>query len=616
MEENEITIFCVCDNNFAMYLAVMLKSMVVNHKSSELLHAYIINEGITDKNVKKVEDSVSSDNIKLEWIKAESLDVNNIKGLVLTHFKNYMTYYRLLIQDLLPNTIKKAIYIDCDIVVNKDITDLWHMGFEDNLLFAVPDQFIDKVSKPVYGIINYKELGIPSEAKYFNAGVLLINLDKWRKEKISEKIIKFLKENKKYVNFEDQYGLNAILWNRWKELDPLWNHRPSKDLTEYLCIIHYIKGERADSLRCRQKFRDLFYHYVDMTAWKGFRLSIKYPKTVLVSFKDSSLESLKKNVDWSKIENIQMLKQDISSIQEAGEFGDWIKKEFNKEVEILGAVNKSLSVLYVYAEKDKYPKSFDSLLKLLDGIKGFDITVICLDNLDERKDISKINHPTYNIHDIGGDNSSWEFSAWRKGIKFLEDKSIISDIFLFANDSFLNRAEEGKDINFYKSKINTDALNNLKENEVLGELNRNFLLDTTLLGDNVSSFVRTHLFVAPMSVVNKLSLIYIDDNIINNICPKEFNGKMFNDTELIDKNLKKIFSDWIGHIEFNKKNWNLIRSKIKSMMNERLLTVELRKKNIKIINIWKKKEEDWDIIKTKLIAMSEKKNHLNSSLQN
>lgn len=101
--------------------------------------------------------------------------------------------------------MEKLIYLDCDIIVRHSIAKLYDIDIEDYLLGAVYHN--DKLS------VNngaFKRLHIPVEQGYFNAGVLLINLKKWREEHIYEKSIEFLRNNSESIVNHDQDVLNVV----------------------------------------------------------------------------------------------------------------------------------------------------------------------------------------------------------------------------------------------------------------------------------------------------------------------------------------------------------------------------------------------------------------------
>lgn len=246
---------------------------------------------------------------------------------------------------------------------------------------------------------------------------------------------------------------------------------------------------------------------------------------------------------------------------------------------------KKLAVLYVYADSQKYPKAYRYLCRLIRRIRGFEVTIVKVDNLNESKEVTK---EGYNVYDIGGDNSYWEFSGWRKGLTFLDETGIEADVVLFVNDSFLNRSKSGYDLNYYKLRINTFSLFGLKD-EALGKIDYHDESEI-FSGNDVSSWIRSNIFAIPKNVADKLDSTFIDDKTIGKIFPDTFYGSIFKNSELLNSNLKRFIESWIisrwaqsQHI--TPKNWDFIKSKLTAILNERLLTAKLREHNIKIIDI-------------------------------
>ena len=76
-------------------------------------------------------------------------------------------------------------------------------------------------------VFNYRELGIPAEARYFNSGVLVLNMKVWREQNLGGQVIEYLQHFQPNVVFHDQGGLNAVLHDSWFALDLRWNQMAS-----------------------------------------------------------------------------------------------------------------------------------------------------------------------------------------------------------------------------------------------------------------------------------------------------------------------------------------------------------------------------------------------------
>ena len=246
---------------------------------------------------------------------------------------------------------------------------------------------------------------------------------------------------------------------------------------------------------------------------------------------------------------------------------------------------KKLAILYVYADRKKYPNTFDYLKKLIKRIHNFEHTIVKIDNFNEHKEVHKAGPNTY---DIGGDNRFWEFSAWQKGLDFLRDRHINPDFIIFANDSFLNHEKRGKDYKYYKLRINSITLNRLN-NSVLGYVDRR-KESQTLLGHDVSSWVRTNMFVMPYKVAEQLELPLLGDRIINEILPTGYTKRIFKETDHLNLKLRIFLENWIVR-EWHQaatptaENWDFLRSKLVSILNERMLTARIRELDLEIINM-------------------------------
>jgi lipopolysaccharide biosynthesis glycosyltransferase len=131
-------------------------------------------------------------------------------------------YERLLAPDALPDTLERAIYLDGDLLVLDAVDVLWTTDLDGLIIGAVQDAVIPRVSSPL-GLRHYRELGCRPEDPYFNAGVLVVDLEAWRRQQVGPKALQYLQRYERSINLADQDALNAVLHNRWKPLEDRWN---------------------------------------------------------------------------------------------------------------------------------------------------------------------------------------------------------------------------------------------------------------------------------------------------------------------------------------------------------------------------------------------------------
>ncbi|WP_319421893.1 glycosyltransferase family 8 protein [Pleurocapsa sp. FMAR1] len=297
IESEPIVVVCAADDKYAMPLAVTVRSALANLKKNWKILLFIIDGGIKKRNKRRILKTLSIDNCEVQFIPkpdnfAKSLEEAYRYTVTEGQAKNYISiaqYYRLFIAELLPDQAKKAIYLDCDLIVKEDLSQLWQIDLGENYVFAAQDTWVHSVSAH-NGLLNYQELGIASDAKYFNSGVLVINVEKWRAEKVSARAIDYLNHNKEHMIYGDQDILNALFTGQWGELDPRWNatsriyeysswkespyqeHVYNNLIHNDFYIIHFISGEKPWNSR-DVPLKEHFFHYVDMTSWSGWRFT-------------------------------------------------------------------------------------------------------------------------------------------------------------------------------------------------------------------------------------------------------------------------------------------------------------------------------------------------------
>jgi len=269
-ELNPIVIVCVCDNHYAILLAALVKSIEFNHSTDEKLEFIIVEDGITQRNKLRITNASNPAVTTISWLTMADCLPKDAKLPVDNSSLPLNIYIRLFIPYFIPQNAKRVVFLDVDMIMLEDISKLWHTDIGDNIIGAVQDQFIQTVNR-WGGISNFKELGIPAENKYFNAGLMLIDIEKWEEADITNKVLNCLSDNKKHIMFQDQYGLNAVLALHWFALSPLWNRFANSE-DEKPFLIHFTGRKPIyKSYEFSEKYKVIFFEYLNMTGWKNFK---------------------------------------------------------------------------------------------------------------------------------------------------------------------------------------------------------------------------------------------------------------------------------------------------------------------------------------------------------
>lgn len=265
-----INIVCVCDNHYAILLAALIKSIESNHHTPEKLTFFVVEDGVSENNKRKITDWVNPDIITIHWLAMNDCVPKDIKLPMDKTNLPPNIYTRLFIPNFIEESIKKVIFLDVDMIMLEEISKLWTIDLEGKTVAAVQDQFIQVVSR-WGGLANHEQLGIPADTKYFNSGLMVIDIDQWKKEDVTNRVIKSVSDHKEHSLFGDQYGLNVILNEQWKLLNPLWN-RFAYSEEERPFLIHFTGRKPIyKSYEFSEKYKDIFYTYLRQTGWKNFK---------------------------------------------------------------------------------------------------------------------------------------------------------------------------------------------------------------------------------------------------------------------------------------------------------------------------------------------------------
>jgi len=271
-QSKKINIVCASDNNYAQHLGVMLYSLFRSATKPADFDVYIIYRDFDKHNKEKITNIFFEFGIKPNFIRTDGTDFDN---LIISHHISSAAYYRINIPRLL-NKLDKVIYLDCDLIIKDDIRKLWDVDLGDNFLAAVEDPLFNR----------HEELGIPRNFIYFNSGVMLVDAYKWRSSNISEKVLSFLEKKNELICLWDQDGLNGILYDKWKHLDPKWNQQRIFFNLDYKrtsfskekfdesisnpSIVHFTGSTKPWQYVDRHPFQKDYYEYLALTPWRDY----------------------------------------------------------------------------------------------------------------------------------------------------------------------------------------------------------------------------------------------------------------------------------------------------------------------------------------------------------
>lgn len=296
----EIVVVSAADDGYAMPLAVTIRSALDRLAPERRMRLYMLDGGLSDETKRRLLRSWNDPRLTVEWVQP---DLNQVGDLMINGHVNVVTYLRLLMPIVLPENVERVIYLDADMLVRRDLGELWDEPQGDHAVLAVTDVAAPRIDAPNHlpkfkkcrdylagytPIMNFRELGLPVDAGYFNGGLLVANLGKWRRERYAEQMLDCLRTHREHVLWWDQYALNVVLAGKWRALDDRWNQgahlfvypswRESPlERDEYLrlakdpWIVHFCSPSKPWHYFCRHPYAGDFRKCLKSTDWADWR---------------------------------------------------------------------------------------------------------------------------------------------------------------------------------------------------------------------------------------------------------------------------------------------------------------------------------------------------------
>lgn len=256
-----VPIFLAADDKYVKYMMVTIKSIITNATAKHQYRLHILHTDISEESqsiVKKMETS----NCKIFFVDVSDELKKIEKKISLRDYYTSTTYYRVFIADLFPE-YDKVVYVDSDTIVRADIAGLFNYSLGKNYIGAVRDQLV--VQEEIYGNYVEKVLGI-SRGAYFNAGVVLINCEQFRKNHMLKEFVDLL-NTYTFVVAQDQDYLNILCKEHVLWVDPRWNVQMMGEIPcekDRVKLVHYNLAAKPWHYRdCRMG--EYFWEYARQT---------------------------------------------------------------------------------------------------------------------------------------------------------------------------------------------------------------------------------------------------------------------------------------------------------------------------------------------------------------
>lgn len=281
---DEISVLLAADRAYEIPLAVTVASLSATH-TDRPCRAFVVVAPDLEAGARTRIEQGAENLVAIDWIEAPDASLSEAQ---LPRRVTRAALYRLMIADLLPHDVGRVIYLDSDLVVRGSLRELWIQELDGALAAGVRDG-----GWPLFAPVPqlpWREMGLPPQSPYYNTGVLLCDVEGWRRDDVGSKALALIR--KRRLAYADQDAINLVLHDRWVNLTPDWNVQTAfyraldrstglaflgdpLDALEAAVsnprVIHYTEPIKPWHAHCDHPLRSAWLETLQQTAWRGWQ---------------------------------------------------------------------------------------------------------------------------------------------------------------------------------------------------------------------------------------------------------------------------------------------------------------------------------------------------------
>lgn len=266
---------CAADDAYVPHAAAMMHSLLARHRGDDVIVHFLHAPDLSEALARQLDAFVQRLGGTL---RLHAIADDRVAGLPTMGRISRVMWFRVFLPELLPD-VARVLYLDCDTLVADDLRPLLDTNLGDAWLGAVANVFEPDMAQ------HPRQLGLTGPQPYFNSGVLLMDLDAWRREACTRRILDLARDPHSGLVWPDQDALNRVFAGHWQKLHPRWNCQNSlyffpqaadvfgaKPVAEAVSkpgILHFEGGDLAKPWHylCKHPRRADYRQHRDGTPW-------------------------------------------------------------------------------------------------------------------------------------------------------------------------------------------------------------------------------------------------------------------------------------------------------------------------------------------------------------
>ncbi|MBW3099002.1 glycosyltransferase family 8 protein [Pseudohoeflea coraliihabitans] len=246
------------DANMVSPLAACLRSISISNRGANPT-IYIAYCSMPDQTLDRLKSFCSELRLTCHFIPFDDTEIKKLRATMRQGHISEASLMRCFIARILPADVGKILYVDCDTLVLGPLAPLFASALGDNVAMALRTP-----------MAHLEDMGVP-EDRYFNTGVMLINLDGWRSAQIENRLLDVMRTQADRLEWWDQCALNIVLTDTTVEMDRRYNyifsHTDVPDSFAFPVIVHYAGSRKPWTAPLRHPWGGLYFEMSSRTPW-------------------------------------------------------------------------------------------------------------------------------------------------------------------------------------------------------------------------------------------------------------------------------------------------------------------------------------------------------------
>jgi lipopolysaccharide biosynthesis glycosyltransferase len=291
-------LFCI-DGKFWQHLAVSIASLLESNRHSTFRIFVVSASEMDAAEVAKLRSMIEAKGSSLKIIVYS--EAASYQYLPTHSHLTFSIYLRLFMTEYLDPSLDKVLYLDSDIIICSDIRELWSLPLGYAYIGAAREPYNRRQREP---------LGFSRNDLYINSGVMLVNLERWRADRVLPRLLDFAQKNQEIIHSGDQDTINSVFRGRIYDIGYQWNWQalfprfsPAElgldretfsALRRTPKLVHFTSPYKPWFYRWQPHYKDMYYKYLALTPWAGY----DPPDRSLVNFPKYSIKTMQRALEW------------------------------------------------------------------------------------------------------------------------------------------------------------------------------------------------------------------------------------------------------------------------------------------------------------------------------